>query len=105
MPSSCLRNVHGESLPPIVAGREPAGAEGRVYRALLEDYGRFLCIPGLPARGAAPGSTSLACAFQLRRAHHYLSTMIGASRPMQTLRAQVWGGIFTRDLRGLPPVV
>ncbi len=31
----------------------------------------------------------LACAFQLRRAHHYLSTMIGTSRPMQTLRAQV----------------
>src|SRR5277367_5693235 len=95
---SFLRNVHGESLQPIVDGREPAGAEGRVYQALLEDYGRFSCIPGWRLEAPRPEHV-LACAFQLRRAHHYLSTMIGTSRPMQTLRAQVWGGIFTRDLR------
>ncbi len=93
-----LRNVHGESLQPLLVGREPAGAEDRVYRALLEDHGRLLCIPGLRLDAPCPEHV-LACAFHLRRAHHYLSTLIGTSRPMQTLRAQVWGGIFTRDLR------
>ena len=96
---SFLRNVHGEGLQPIIDGREPPGAEARVYRALCEDHGRFLCIPGFGLE--APRAPHVfACAFHLRRAHHYLSTLIGTSRPMQTLRAQVWGAIFTRDLRG-----
>ena len=96
---SYLRDTHSEPLQLLVVGRPPAGAAAALYRPLLEDYGRFLTLPVSLKRLPTPEHV-FASAFQLRRAYHFLSSLIGTSRPMQGLRAAVWSAIFTRDLRG-----
>jgi DNA-binding NtrC family response regulator len=94
-----LRDTHGERLQPLVDGRALPTTAATLHRALLDDHARLLAFPGSAGRLPSPEQI-FASAFQLRRAYHFLSTMVGTSRPMQELRAAVWSAIFTRDLRG-----
>jgi DNA-binding NtrC family response regulator len=97
-----LREGYAESLQPLVVGQVPPTAARDLYRPLVDDHGRLFTFPGSslsPARVPSPEHL-FEHAFQIRRAYHSFSTMIGTSRLMEELRAAGWDAIFTRDLRG-----
>ena len=70
------------------------------YPAFKRDFERLLVEPELPLPSGLTAATALAFFFQIRRAFHYIFRyLLGISRPIAELRAEVWHSVFTHDLR------
>jgi len=71
------------------------------YKAFAAMSARLIEVPGVRhSREMKDYAHCFAVCFQLRRAfHHIFRHLIGASKPMIALRADVWQSIFTCDQR------
>ncbi|MBN1515032.1 sigma-54-dependent Fis family transcriptional regulator [Candidatus Sumerlaeota bacterium] len=71
-----------------------------IWQNFWEDYQKAIDLPGLSGADHKVAAHFFAGFFQVRRAfYHIFRSMIGGSRPMTQLRAQVWQSIFTHDMR------
>ncbi|WP_221029271.1 sigma 54-interacting transcriptional regulator [Actomonas aquatica] len=69
------------------------------YRVFCDDVARYMEVPGIAGRPGSEATHLFACAFQIRRAfHHVFHSLVGGSKPMARLRAEIWQSIFTHDL-------
>jgi Sigma-54 interaction domain len=70
------------------------------YPAFRRDFEKLLVEPELPLPSGLNAASALAFFFQIRRAFHYIFRyLLGISRPIAELRAEVWHSVFTHDLR------
>lgn len=86
----------------ILAALSGDGKGGRVdfFPAFRSDFER--CFAHLAGTGVETEDAAhwFACAFQIRRAfHNIFRSLVGGSKPMVRLRAEIWQSIFTHDLK------
>lgn len=73
---------------------------GDCYADFLDDWRRYLHIPGVEWRTRHDAAHLFACFFQIRRAFNFIFRyIIGGSIPAARLRAAIWQSIFTHDMR------
>jgi DNA-binding NtrC family response regulator len=94
-----LRVAHEPRLQPLVEGQAGDADTAARYRDFAAEHRCRLLFPDRRL-DAPPPEQLFAFCFQLRRAFHHLSsTVIGASAPAASLRADLWRAIVTHDLR------
>ncbi|MCB9554631.1 MAG: sigma-54-dependent Fis family transcriptional regulator [Deltaproteobacteria bacterium] len=86
-----------EQINAVLAGQDPPLD---CFRQFVADGTHYYSLPQLPAPDERDWAHLFACFYQIRRAFEFIHRgLLGASRPMATLRASIWESIFSRDMR------
>ena len=84
----------------IASGESAAAYRAQYFRDFAGEVERLLRRPGVAFLDDCPAEALFAFFFQVRRAFlHIHRSLVGASRPMAQLRAEIWQSVFTHDMR------